>query len=131
MVRDYIGANGSFVWIIQEKVSPVWSYDRYLISHVPYYRKSCWPMKEMPSHSFCSNTFMRRVVKPLLLATMGKAGRCRHTTHDVPKNGMFETMNEFGIEREMLPTSVGGTVDLDKWLPVFIAQRRAIEMEEL
>jgi hypothetical protein len=49
--------------------------------------------------------------------------------HDVSENEIVHALSEYGISREMLPTEMGGTVELNptEW----IAQRRAAEMEEI
>lgn len=65
------------------------------------------------------------------MATMDKAGRARTVIHDVPEKGILEALAEYGIAKHILPTIMGGDVDLDVWIPQFIAKRRAIEMEEI
>lgn len=79
----------------------------------------------------CSNAFVRRIVKPMLIATIDKKGRSRTVIHDVPANEILDALAEYGIMDYMLPTSMGGLVDLDEWMVEFIAQRRAIEMEAI
>lgn len=127
MAREH----NDFVWIVCDKHTTVWNYDRYLISHLPYYYKYCWPIRMMPTHTCCCNAIIRKVVKPVLSATLDKAGRSRTLIHDVPDNQLLATLAEYGISKEILPTAVGGDVDLDTWLPIWIAQRRALEMEEI
>jgi hypothetical protein len=60
-----------------------------------------------------------------------KTGRYRTLIHDVPENEILATFAEYGISKEVLPTEVGGDVDVDTWLSTWIAQRRALEMEEI
>jgi len=120
-----------FVWIFLEKDASVWNYNRYLITHVPYYYRSCWPVKMMPTHTFGSNKFVRKVVKPVLYAAMDKAARSRTLIHDVPENEMLDVLACYGIQKDTLPTGMGGPVDLDAWSSLWVAQRRAIEMEEI
>lgn len=120
-----------FVFLLWEKNASLWNYDRSIVSQVPYYYNHCWPIKPMPTHSCYPNAFVRRVIKPVLVATLSKEGRARTLIHDVPENEILDLLTNYGIRREMLPTSMGGTVDLDKWLLSWIAYRRAIEMEEI
>lgn len=85
----------------------------------------------MPIHNCCANKFLRRVVQPVMKATLDKVGRARTVIHDVPESEILDVLAEYGILKDMLPTPMGGTIHLDTWLPVWIAQRRAIEMEEI
>ena len=60
-----------------------------------------------------------------------KPGPAHCLIHDVPENEILGALSEYGISKEILPTMMGGGVDLDVWLPTWIAQRRALEMEEI
>jgi hypothetical protein len=62
---------------------------------------------------------------------MDKAARCRTLYHDVPASEILGVLADYGILKDMLPTSMGGTIDLDAWQKEWIARRRAIEMEEI
>lgn len=74
---------------------------------------------------------MRKVGRPLCYAFMDRASRARVVIHDVPESELLGSLSKYGITANMLPTNMGGLVDLDAWLPRFIVQRRAIEMEEI
>lgn len=64
-------------------------------------------------------------------AMMDKEGRARTLIHDVPESEILATLSEFGITKDNVPTTMGGSIDLDTWLPLWIGRRRAIEMEEI
>jgi hypothetical protein len=49
--------------------------------------------------------------------------------HDVAETEILEVLSQYGLEKAMLPTLMGGTVELN--LEEWIANRRAVEMEEL
>lgn len=74
---------------------------------------------------------MRKVGRPLTYSAMSKADRARTIIHDVPDSELIESLSQYGIMAHMLPINMGGLVDLDAWMPRFIEQRRAIEMEEI
>jgi len=65
----------------------------------------------------------------VLFALTNKQVRSRVVFHDVPESDIVDSVAEYGILRDMLPTLMGGTVELN--MSEWIANRRAIEMEEL
>lgn len=60
---------------------------------------------------------------------MNKETRQRFLMHDARPNGILRVLSEFGITKDMLPTEMGGDIQLDQ--SEWIANRFAIEMEEL
>lgn len=72
---------------------------------------------------------IRRFVLPIIRALAGPWMRAREIVHNVPESEITNALSEYGIEKEMLPTEMGGTVELN--VSEWIAQRRALEMEEL
>lgn len=63
------------------------------------------------------------------MALKSKSGRTRTQVHDVPEDKIAESLSSYGILDSMLPTELGGSVNLDQ--AAWIAQRRAAEMEEI
>jgi len=63
------------------------------------------------------------------VVSMDTRGRSRIAVHDVPENENAEALSDYGIEKHMLPTEMGGSFEFNpsEW----IANRRAAEMEEL
>jgi len=120
-----------FVWILWQKNTTIWVYDRTVLTYIPYYYASCWPIRQMPTHVCCANKFLRRIIKPVINATLNRDGRSRTLIHDVPESEILSVLAEYGILNHMLPTYMGGTVDLDPWLSTWVDHRRAIEMEEI
>lgn len=74
---------------------------------------------------------MTKIGKPIVLKMFDKEGRARTVNHDVPESEILNVLAPYGIPRASLPTVMGGSVNIDTWLPLFVAQRRAIEMEEI
>jgi len=87
------------------------------------------PVKIIAAHICCSPRIIRRLVHPILHALLSPWHRSRTNMHSVPESEIINVLSNYGILREMLPTEMGGTVELnpEEW----IAQRRAAEMEEL
>ena len=83
----------------------------------------------MPVHICCAPVLLVRLLKPIMKALMDKDARARLIFHDCPESGILDALSEYGIEKHMLPTEMGGLVQLDQ--TEWIAHRRAIEMEEI
>ena len=60
---------------------------------------------------------------------MDKDLRIRTIFHDVPEGEILASLAPYGIEKYMLPTKMGGTVEFN--VSEWIEMRRAIEMEEI
>lgn len=118
MVREYAQPDGNFIWIVWDKDSTV---EFRPLPHCSYAILS----SILLAYARDAFTFM------LLKSIYASAGRCSTMIHDVPESKMLETLKEYGIQADMLPTSMGGTIELNAWIAEFIAQRRAVEMEEL
>lgn len=88
----------------------------------------CWPVKLISNHLCCPPSEILRV-KPLVHSFVSKEFRARTLVHDVPEDEIPQVLWSFGIQSEMLPTQMQGTVllDLDDW----IDNRRAAELEEI
>jgi hypothetical protein len=94
-----------------------------------YYGHHAWPIKAIPSHACCPDLALLRFVKPILYALLDRSHRTRGQIHDVAESEILETLSRYGLEKAMLPTQMGGTVELN--LEEWIANRRAVEIEEL
>jgi len=95
-----------------------------------YFNQHCWPTRSLASHVCCPRMLLMRVLKPFMFALMSKEGRSRLQIHaGVPESEILDVLSRYGITKEMLPTEMGGTVRLN--MSEWIAQRRAIEMEEI
>lgn len=88
-----------------------------------------WPIRSIGLHACCPPKLCVRFVLPFLRALQGKASRLRTKVHGVPESEIIKVLAEYGILKYMLPTEMGGTVELNQseWL----ANRRAVEMEAL
>jgi hypothetical protein len=107
----------------------MWDYDRTFASKWSHYKQHAWPIKAMPTHVCCADLALWRFVKPISWALLDRKTRSTVVLHDVPESEILEALSRYGIEKAMLPTLTGGTVELN--LEEWIANRRAVEMEEL
>jgi hypothetical protein len=83
----------------------------------------------MPTHICCPDLAVLRFVKPILYALLDRTHRSRLVLHNVAESEILEVLSRYGLDKAMLPTQMGGTVELN--LEEWIANRRAVEMEEL
>jgi hypothetical protein len=58
---------------------------------------------------------------------MDKYAQSRILMHDVPESQVPDILSDYGIMKKMLPSELGGTVQLDQ--AAWIACRRAAELE--
>lgn len=107
----------------------IFDYDHTFLDRMLVCMQNYLPIKVTAGHSCCPPVVVSRVVFPVVLAFIDTWLLCRTLIHNVPESEIVSALEEFGIQREMLPTIMGGTVELNpsEW----IAQRRAAEMAEL
>ena len=106
----------------------MWDYDHELYGRIIYFEKNCWPVKIIASHG-CFPPSILKIIKPNVHAVMDKHARSRILTHNVPDSEILDVHSSYDIQKNMLPTQLGGTVLLDqaKW----IAGRRAAELDDI
>lgn len=118
-----------YVCIGWDHKSTIFDFHRSVFFRMILFYRTCWPVRPMPVHSCCSPSIYRRICKPIVNAVLTKEGRARWWIHDAPPEKIVEALSSYGITRDMLPTQMGGAVQLN--LSEWLANRRAIEMEEL
>lgn len=90
--------------------------------------RDCWPVKVLADHDIAVSPALARNVAPLVIAVRGKELRVRRIVHEVaPDSEIREQLAEYGILADMLPTEIGGRVQLsiDEW----ITNRQKVESE--
>lgn len=129
MSRENTDISSGIVILAWHPTSTIWSFDRKAYDHMVRFEQTCWPIQCISHHICCPTSVVMRVIKPIVFAFMDARTRTRSVVHDVPENEIANALLEYGIRKEMLPTGMGGTVEIDmmKWT----ADRRATEMEEL
>jgi len=115
--------------IVFDKFTTIFDIDPKLNRQTTYFYRSCWPVKNMCTHIVCTPKIVKSLAKPVVLALLSKEERSRLKFHDVPECDVIETLAGYGILNDMLPTEMGGSVQLDQ--SEWIANRRAVELEEL
>jgi len=109
--------------------SSLFDYDPQVHDRINYFRDYAWPIRVAALHVCCTPGFVIRFVKPVIMAVKSKSSRSRTLFHDVPEDEIVETLSTYGIFDSMLPTEMGGTLRFSQ--SEWIAQRRALEMEEI
>jgi hypothetical protein len=117
------------VYIIWDRDSTIWDFDYKLQSRLTYLDRSCWPVKLVAAHPCCSPGFVIRMTKPIIYALMDKQTRSRTMIHDVPDSQILQDLFTYGIMNDMLPTVMGGTIQLNQ--SEWISKRRALEIDEI
>jgi len=67
--------------------------------------------------------------RQIMSAVAGKESRARTLFHTVPENELFSVLSEYGLQQDMLPTDMGGSLEFD--MLEWIENRRAAELEEI
>jgi len=129
MSQENNDIHSGLVLVSWHLATSIWNWDRQVYDKVVDFDYSCWPIQCIANHLCCPNMIAAKVIKPTVLALMEVRFRTRCVMHDVPTGEMIGFLSEYGIEKDMLPTDMGGTVQLD--LPTWAGSRRAIEMEEI
>lgn len=106
----------------------IWDYDHRLYERIIYFDKNCWPVKIVASHVCCSPWIAVKLIKAIMFSLLGKHNRYCRLIHNVPESQLLAVLSDYGIYKEMLPTVMGGTVQLDQ--AEWIADRRAAELNE-
>ena len=121
--------NSGAVMVVWDKRWSIWDYDREVYDRMVYFEANCWPVKLLAHHICGSSVFSFRFLKPIVYALVDKRTRSRIVIHDVPDSRIFEDLSSYGILKYMLPTEMGGTVQLNpsRW----IVERRAAELGEI
>lgn len=117
------------VQIMWDRHTTLWDYDGQVYDRMNYFDTSAWPVRIAAFHDCCPPKFMLRIIKPLMFALKDKESRSRTLFHDVPENDITQVLSSYGIQKDMLPTDMGGSLVLDQ--SDWIASRRAAELEEI
>lgn len=128
LAQENTHVRSGVVMIVWDKHFTIWDYDDRLYERMTRFDMNSWPVKVTACHCCIAPWFMVRIVKPLLNALRDKQSRSSTLIHD-PESHMPEVLSNYGILKEMLPTEMGGTVQLDhaEW----ISNRRAAELKEI
>jgi len=122
-------AGSGVVEVAWDRDTTIFDYDPTIYDRLLTYLHLYWPVKTVASHVCCSPRITRRLVHPILHALLTPWSRSRTDMHNVPESEIINVLSRYGILKEMLPTEMGGTLELNS--AEWIAQRRAAEMEEL
>jgi hypothetical protein len=115
MAQENTDIDSGFVEINYLKDFTMWDYDHWLCNRMIYFDQSCWPVKRIASHVCCAPRIFVKIINPILNGMSDKHVRCRRVLHgDVPEIQLLDVLSDYGIHKEVLPTVMGGTVQLDQ-----------------
>jgi len=118
-----------FVQLVWFKNTNIFDYDAKVYDQMNYLERSAWPIRRCCCHVCCPDSYTLRILKPIVFATKDKEARARTLIHTVPMSKILSVLSDYGIERDMLPTDMGGSLKFDQYL--WIENRRAVELEEI
>lgn len=112
-----------------DRDTSIWDFPRNVYNRVIELEKSCLPIRFVAAHSCCPSSVYMKIMVPVILALTDRRARSRVVVHNVPVSEIIIVLSAYGIQREMLPTIMGGTVELDQ--QEWIVDRRAAELYEI
>jgi len=127
--QECTDVGSGFVYIGWNKDTAVWDFGAKVYSRLSHFETKCWPIRFVAAHMCGASNALSRIVAPVLKALMDRRGRSRMVIHEVPDSEVIEVLSGYGIMRDMLPTEMGGTIQLSQ--AVWISNRHAVEMEEI
>jgi len=129
LARENNDVASGYIDIVWDKYSSLYDFDRLFGESVPRFERTAWPIRVTAHHICCSSAFVVTIMKPIYFAMTDKRNRSRTLFHTVPESKIVDTLSNYGILGSMLPTEMGGTLEFSQ--SDWIAQRRALEMEEI
>ena len=123
--------NSGVVLVAWHKYTTIWNYDRQAFDRLVYFEKSCFPVQCIAQHICRPSSVVMELLKPVTAVFTDKRARVRTVFHDVPEDEPLNALSEYGILKDMLPTEMGGTLQLDLRMQEWMDTRRAVEMEEI
>jgi hypothetical protein len=129
MAQTNSNPQAGFVVVNWLKDFTMWDHDHKLYDGIILFDRTSWPVKILANHVCCPPWIVVKVIQPLLNAVCDKRLRERKLEHDVQENQIISVLSTYGIMKDMLPTEMGGTIELNQ--SEWIANRRAVELEEI
>jgi CRAL/TRIO domain len=129
MSQENTDMESGVVLLINFQDFTMWDYDHEVWSRSLYFERTCYPVKIIAHHACFPPSIVVKIIKPIVNALMDKHARSRALMHNVPESEILDVLSSYGIQKDMLPTEMGGTVLLDQ--AQWIASRRAAELEDI
>ena len=110
-----LSRHSSAVQILSFKNMSISDYDPNIYDRLHYFETSCWPIRNCSFHVCCCSPEGAIALKPILFCAMDTASRARMIFHTEESEGeLLSALAEYGIEKEMLPKDIGGTLEVDQ-----------------
>jgi hypothetical protein len=130
VAQENTDRSSGVIFVNWVKDSTMWDYDHGLYDGIIYFSMNCWPIKMIACHNCCAPaSIFDKMIKRITKALMDRHTRSRVLEHDVPESQILDVLSHYGIMKDMLPTEMGGTIELNQ--AEWIASRRAAELEEI
>lgn len=127
--EDCTGSESGCVLIGWDLKATIFDFPRQVYDRFIEFEKSCLPIRFVAVHTCCPTSIIIKIMRPVLMSLTDKRTRSRLLLHDVPVSEIVTVLSAFGILPEMLPSVMGGTVELNQL--EWIADRRAAELQEI
>jgi hypothetical protein len=118
MLEDERVQQKGFVVVIFEKGFSFQKYDRKLDKMLLEHSNKIWPLRFSGFH-YCFDSKLNEIIIPFALVMLGREMRARLKLHPGSRlDSRFEELAEFGILKQNLPVSMGGSLEFDpeEWL---------------
>ena len=121
------GSGSQFVMIIWANELTIWDFDNKTEKRLYAFEREYLPVCMSAHHVCCPPLLTVCVVAPVAYAMLDKRTRRRTIIHRVSEDRIVSVLANYGIFKDMLPTDMGGTIQLNQ--SDWIAKRRLIEAE--
>lgn len=119
------GAMSEIIMLIWAKDTTIWDYDHKFDSGMYALERDCLPVSLSACHVCCPPFLTAFVIRPICFALQDKRAHERTLIHDVSPTQILTVLAEYGILKDMLPTFMGGTIELNQ--SEYIANRESEE----
>lgn len=120
-----------FVSVTWTLSATVWDYDHYVYSRLQIYQERCFPIHQAGAHACCPDWISRNIIDPVVAALVSKDSRLRRMYHCVAETEIIGVLSEYGILSDMLPTDMGGSVELARSQSEWMTNRNALERAQV
>jgi hypothetical protein len=88
-----------------------------------YFYENCWPVQRIAFHVCHAPWIVCKIFKPVVFSLMDMRTQSCTLVHYVPNSQILDDLSSYGILKNVMPTEMGGTIQLDQ--SEWIASRRA------
>ena len=116
-------SRNGIVWLSADLNTTIWKYDRRLDQFVIDLEEEYLPMEVVSCHVCSVQSYLWRLLKPVVLACFSRRTRERLRLHLSSDGDIVDILHGYGIERCALPSILGGEIDADEVYNQWLAER--------